>query len=594
VAELVDAPDLKSVVPKGTCLFDSDRGHHITAGALLMPIKKAHASEPAQPWPRDAAYLAAAFAIGAAAMLLYDFFHADLMFPFWHDAASYVTAARNLRLGNGLVFPTLAGDNPDLQTISLWPPGYPFLIYVFSFLCGTPTAAALLLSRLSLALVPIAAFWLVRPYCTPGRALVLSLLFWTPLGLMPSAYYAGSDAPFFLLALLSTAALLRGMDARDPRLLALAGMIAGASLLIRNAGLSLLAAQAAVLTIAGLTQWREIRLQFRLAASWGLAAALPVCGLLAWNKVKFGTLSPYTLPPSTLGLAENAGAAMDAYVFDSFPHSAGRLFAPRAALVSTLLFAALISLLFIWACLRYRQNKPLSRFTQLAVIYTGLGTIMVVMARTRYQWGEPISTRHIAQYDSFLISATLLWLAPFRPGSARMLGVAVGCIVLGIIGWRGWYFASRYEKLIAVPEQRSLQFVQTVENLQNLYLYYERLPEVRALSRNISPQCYIATNLYPLMNSTFGHDAHDMNETRFVARDRTYLQALNGRARSRPVLIVLGQTPLVRDTASTWRQELKDALPAFRLVSFDKASLIVLESTDGGCLGPGKQAQTAL
>ena len=28
VAELVDAPDLKSVVPKGTCLFDSDRGHH--------------------------------------------------------------------------------------------------------------------------------------------------------------------------------------------------------------------------------------------------------------------------------------------------------------------------------------------------------------------------------------------------------------------------------------------------------------------------------------------------------------------------------------------------------------------------------------
>ena len=28
VAELVDAPDLKSVVPKGTCPFESDRGHH--------------------------------------------------------------------------------------------------------------------------------------------------------------------------------------------------------------------------------------------------------------------------------------------------------------------------------------------------------------------------------------------------------------------------------------------------------------------------------------------------------------------------------------------------------------------------------------
>ena len=28
VAELVDAPDLKSVVPKGTCWFKSNRGHH--------------------------------------------------------------------------------------------------------------------------------------------------------------------------------------------------------------------------------------------------------------------------------------------------------------------------------------------------------------------------------------------------------------------------------------------------------------------------------------------------------------------------------------------------------------------------------------
>ncbi len=28
VAELVDAPDLKSVDPKGSCLFESDRGHH--------------------------------------------------------------------------------------------------------------------------------------------------------------------------------------------------------------------------------------------------------------------------------------------------------------------------------------------------------------------------------------------------------------------------------------------------------------------------------------------------------------------------------------------------------------------------------------
>ena len=32
VAELVDAPDLKSVVPKGTCWFKSSRGHHHALG----------------------------------------------------------------------------------------------------------------------------------------------------------------------------------------------------------------------------------------------------------------------------------------------------------------------------------------------------------------------------------------------------------------------------------------------------------------------------------------------------------------------------------------------------------------------------------
>jgi len=49
-------------------------------------------------------------------------------------------------------------------------------------------------------------------------------------------------------------------------------------------------------------------------------------------------------------------------------------------------------------------------------------------------------------------------------------------------------------------------------------------------------------------------------------------------------LIVLGQTPLLRNAPAAWRQDLQHALPDFRLLTFDKTSLIVLESSKGRCL----------
>lgn len=535
-----------------------------------------------RPGRQDLIFGAAAFAIGAAAMLLYARFFSEVMFPYSYDSASYISAARNLLEGKGLLAPTLADGDEDLQVIYLWPPGFPLLIYLFSFALGTPYEAALFISRLSLALVPVAAFWLVRPYCTPVRALLLSLLFWTPLGLMPHAYYTGSDACFFLLALVSTGAFLRGIDRNDVRLLAAAGAMGGASLVIRNAGLALLAAQAAILIIASLDENFDLKLMFRRAASWGLAVAIPVTGLLIWNKVQFGTLSPYEMPPSNLGLMENIGAAMSAYAYDSFPSSASRWLAARYVLLSAPLFALLVLLLLLGVCIRYRQNKPFGRFALLGLIYAVLGTAMVVAARTRYQWGEFISVRHIAQYDSFLIAGALIWLGLFWP--VRWRGAVIAAIVLVIVGWRGWFFVQRYHHLEPVPHQSSASFFEDNRDAQNILMYYARLPQLSALTSRISPACHVSTNLYTIMDSTLGQNAHDVDQDAFVALDRTYLDILNDRAKSRPALIVLGQTPSVRNTPATWQQDLQHALPDFRLRTFDRSSLIVLESATGGCL----------
>jgi hypothetical protein len=294
--------------------------------------------------------------------------------------------------------------------------------------------------------------------------------------------------------------------------------------------------------------------------------------------------------PSHLGLVENSGAATGAYVYDSFPSSAGRWLASNHAIASTLLFAILVSLLLLWASVRYRRHEPLSRFMLLAVLYAALGTIMVVTARTRYDWGEPVGLRHVAQYDSLLISAALLWLALLRRGPGRALGAAIVCVVLGIVGWRAGYFVARYRNYAVIPQQNALPFLRTARDTQNLLFYYDGLPEVHALTGTISARCYVAINLYPLTDSTLGQNMHNLEEAKLAQFDRPTFDALNARAKTRPVLIVLGQTSLVRITESLWRQQLQKALPAFDSVTVGETSLVVLASSHGGCLrdGPGK------
>ena len=531
---------------------------------------------------QDLIFGTTAFAIGVAAMLLYAWFFARVMFPYSYDSASYISAARNLLEGKGLLAPTLADGDQDLQTIFLWPPGYPLLIYLFSFVLGTPYAAALFVSRLSLALVPVAAFWLVRPYCTPGRALLLSLLFWTPLGLMGNAYDTGSDAPFFLFALLSTGAFLRGIDRNDVRFLAASGALGGASLAIRNIGLFLLASQAVILIVASFEEKFDLKLVFRRAASWGFAAAIPAAALLIWNWTQFGTLSPYDMPPSTVGVMENIGAAMSAYVFDSFPH--GQWFASRYVWVIAILFTLVVLLLLRGTFVRYEQDNPLCRFTLLAVIYAVLGTIMTVAARTRYQWGEPIGIRHIAQYDSFLIASALIWLGRFWSVQRRTASAVIAAIILVIVGGRAWFFVQRYQYLSPASKQPSVSLMGNDREAQKVILHYSRSPQLYDLAARISPACHVSTNLYTVMDSILGQNAHDLDEKQLIALDRLYMEILNDRAKTRPALIVLGQTPVIRKTSATWRQALQNALPDFRLLSFDPKSLIVLESVKGGCL----------
>lgn len=531
---------------------------------------------------QDLIFGAAAFAIGLAAMLLYAHFFARVLFPYSYDGAAYISAARNLLEGKGLLAPTLADGDADLQTISLWPPGYPLLITLFSFVLGTPYTAALFITRLSLALVPLAAYWLVRPYCSPGRALLLSLLFWTPLGLMANAYDTGSDAPFFLFALLSSGAFLRGVDRNDVRFLAASGALGGASLLIRNTGLFLLAAQATVLAIASLEEKFDLKLIRRRIASWGLAAAIPTAALLIWNWTQFGTLSPYDMPPSTVGVMENIGAAMGAYSFDSFPY--GQWLASHYPWVVAAVLVFVVLLLLRGTFVRYDQNKPLCRFTLLAVVYAVLGTVMTVAARTRYQWGEPISVRHIAQYDSFLIASALIWLGRFWTARRRTVSIMIAAIALAIVGGRAWFYVQRYQYLDPASKQPAVSLMGNDGEAQKVILHYSRLPQLHDLAARISPACHVSTNLYTIMDSTLGQNAHDVDQEALVALEPLYMAILNDRAKLRPALIVLGQTPQVRNTGAAWRRDLQNALPDFRLLTFDKASLIVLESKKGGCL----------
>lgn len=164
------------------------------------------------------------------------------------DAAQYLSTASNLLGSGGLSTDIIyydehyaSGTVPAPQTV--FPPGLPIMLAAVLAVGANPALAAFLVGCLAFALTGIlVAVVLHRLGAARPLALVGSLL-WLGLGLgWANALSGRAEVPFALLTLLSAWAVVE--SSARPRLLLVAGALAGAALLVRLQGIFFVAALA--------------------------------------------------------------------------------------------------------------------------------------------------------------------------------------------------------------------------------------------------------------------------------------------------------------------------------------------------------------
>ena len=169
--------------------------------------------------------------VGLSVVVVYSVTFGRYSPPWMGDAAKYVQATRSLLHGHPLLLHTYEGSAP----IRLWPPGYPVLAALAAQSGIDAARAALLVTQVALALIPISCFWALTPAYGLTTALCTSVICLTAPGLLPESNIAMSDSVFLLLAILTLGCVIRG------RFL-LAGLLAGAALCVHNSAIALILA----------------------------------------------------------------------------------------------------------------------------------------------------------------------------------------------------------------------------------------------------------------------------------------------------------------------------------------------------------------
>jgi hypothetical protein len=185
------------------------------------------------------------------------------------------------------------------------------------------------------------------------------------------------------------------------------GLLTGFSYLLRNANLGLL------ITIGLYLLWQLIITQNRKqiiinGLIWSSANGLIIIPWLIRNFLVFGKFQPYWMEPSTVSLGENTQdfikALLDTLLaFDALDELlAGSLWGLGLLLV-------LVVLLIYQVIITWQQwDKTEQQAFFVTAIYAVMGSAMVIIARTKYQWGVHIYARYALPYSCFIFVALIL------------------------------------------------------------------------------------------------------------------------------------------------------------------------------------------
>ncbi len=374
-------------------------------------------------------WVLAALAFGILLVSFYDAVLAPVRYPYAADSASYVEMADTLYHGGRPRVTPWDLEFPDQDRIPqrLFPPGFPLLIAAFVPLTGDATTASLWPGRLAAALVPLLLLLAFRGALRDRSLALLGAFALATPGVIGWQYLAYSDVTALAVAMLALGVLARGLGLLGaparlrPGWLALAGCLAGACYGIRNAGLAVLAA--GLLALAH-DAWRQRRGVAALVP-WLAGAAGPVVALWSYNVATFGQLQPYTMPVSQRGWLENVGDYALAAITDlGVPWQLTEQL-PAAIAIAAI---ALLALGLAAAWWRLRDDARGQGLLTLVAGYGFGGALLLVLSRSRYEWGNQIDVRNTLQYTwalAFGVAIAMSALAGPRLRRAGLAGAAM-------------------------------------------------------------------------------------------------------------------------------------------------------------------------
>ena len=541
---------------------------------------------------RSALLYASLLVAGAGVVSIHTGSVAPPIYPFvTGDSAQYLEAARHFRAGEGLVVtPRLQHYDADLVPLRLFPPGYPILIAVVSYLGLPVVSAALWVSRLSWLVVPAATVFCLRRFLGAPVAIVCGLLVVASSGIVGVGPRVMSDATFLMTTLFAFGLLVRSVESRAPqRLILISGLLAGVAYAFRNAGTAVVMACLATLVTAAMTGVLTPRQAFRRGLTWSGGALLGIGPLWIWNISVFGRSQPYTLPPSELGLLVNARGFLANLLMDV---TSARFVAAVAwdyRLLLVLVAAVLLGFAVGW---RYRWHAwgPEARFTAvLLVLYLAIGSCMVVAAGTIYKWAsDPSPPRFAIQYSWTVLA---LVFALIGAGELRRRSTAWWTTVVlsaALLVSRGTYLVDLVQRerairaALATPDDLSVRLERLPERrIDILQGVFARDEEVLELVRRLPADAFIASNFSDVFRIETERRVRPLPLLTKAqwASARALLEDVAVQVpASRPVFIVIlpSYDLLARSAGMGWQDVVTSALPSRFAVARRTRTMLLL------------------
>ena len=482
------------------------------------------------------------------------------------DSSYYIEIARNFLAGKGLVMTGELSDLPAATVpVSFWPPGYPMSVAFLSWLSGIdPVRMAPRVVWACWAFLPAALLFALRPILRSWYVYIaIGLVMFSP-GAITESWLPMTDLPFMLLTVLSFGLLFRGAGAAvRPLPLLLSGLTFGLAYGVRNVGVASFVAILGAYAVLALLRIVGAKTALQKLAWWGIGAALVAVPLIVRNLIVFHAFQPYTMPPSTLGYSGNIRYYVSATLGDII---AGQKIQHVVTWNNMIILAvALAAMAAAWlvrtGTARIWRGLPPASKEALVLLcaYVVAGAVVVIAARSRYEWGEFIGPRHVLQYDWILLG-----LAAFlaeRWGRLSRVALSALLIVVVLLAGLRLQFASRELAMrreevattMRTQDPSALASMKTGSFRLATNLLITRDPQLLEAIRDLPPATVLVSNYDNVLRLVSGRTVHSLYANGEC--DLPKLAEFNARkdvARNRMVLLLFADPELLK--AGCWQR----------------------------------------